>query len=330
MEERNNAMVSVIIPVYNSEKYIGKCLESVLNQTYKNIDIIVINDGSTDNSQEIINTYKSKYQNIIAINQENMGVSKTRNKAIKLAKTKYVMFIDNDDYIDKDYIETHLNTAEKGNYDIVLSGYKRPTETGKVIKKIKLKDEDWSKFMIFAPWAKIYKREYLIKNNIEFLSNNIGEDVYFNLQAMLLTDKIKIIDYIGYNWFYNTKSVSNTIQKDIRQMQVYELLNNCYDILVRKKVIDKHYKMIEMYFIRYIIWLLTFSTKRLPYKTISEEYDKIFKWLKDRFPNYNKNKLIGMRSPKGEIFSVRIFTFVFMMAHKIKLGKLLIFIYSKI
>lgn len=330
MEEQNNSKVSIIIPVYNSEKYIGRCLESVLNQTYKNIDIIVINDGSTDHSQEIINTYKNKYKNIIAINQENMGVSKTRNKAIKLAKTKYVMFLDNDDFIDEDYIEKHLNTAEEGNYDIVLSGYKRPTQTEKIIKEVKLKEEEWSKVMIIAPWAKIYKREYLLKHNIEFLDNNIGEDIYFNLQAITLTKKIKILDYIGYNWFYNTQSISNTIHKDIRKIQIYELLNSCYNILQEKNVLKNNYELLEMYFIKIIIWLLTFSTKRLPYKTISEEYDKIFKWLKDRFPNYNKNKLIGMRSPKGEIFSVRIFTFVFMMAHKIKLGKLLIFIYSKI
>lgn len=327
---KNNSTVSIIIPVYNSEKYIGRCLDSVLNQTYKNIDIIVINDGSTDNSQEIIDDYQKKYSNIIAIEQKNMGVSKTRNKAIKMAKTKYIMFIDNDDFIDKEYVEKHLKVAEEGEYDIVLSGYRRPNENGKIVKQMELSDEIWSRMMIFAPWAKIYKTEYLKENDIEFLDNNVGEDVYFNLQAMLLTDKIKIIDYIGYNWFYNTKSVSNTIQKDIRQMQVYELLNNCYDILVRKNTINKHYEIIEMYFIRYIIWLLTFSTKRLPYKTISYEYDKIFKWLKDRFPNYKKNKLIGITKPKGEIFSVRIFTFVFMKAHNIKLGKLLIFIYSKI
>lgn len=327
---KNNSTVSIIIPVYNSEKYIGRCLDSVLNQTYKNIDIIVINDGSTDHSQEIIDDYKKKYSNIIAIEQENMGVSKTRNKAIKMAKTKYIMFIDNDDFIDKEYVEKHLKVAEEGEYDIVLSGYRRPNENGKIVKKMESTNEIWSRMMIFAPWAKIYKTEYLKENDIEFLDNNLGEDVYFNLQAMLLTDKIKIIDYIGYNWFYNTKSISNTIQKDIRQMQVYELLNNCYDILVRKNTINKHYEMIEMYFIRYIIWLLTFSTKRLPYKTISEEYDKIFNWLKDRFPNYKKNKLIGITKPKGEIFSVRIFTFVFMKAHNIKLGKLLIFIYSKI
>ena len=250
--------VTVIIPVYNSEKYIAKCLDSVLNQTNKNIDIMVINDGSKDGSQKIIDEYKEKYSNIIAIEQENKGVSKTRNNAIKNAKTKYIMFIDNDDYIDKDYVETHLKYAEEEELDIVISGYRRPNENGKIIKNMKLQDEEWSKMMVLAPWAKIYKREYLIKNDIQFLENNIGEDVYFNLQAMLLTDKIKIIDYIGYNWFFNTESVSNTIQKDIRNIQVYRLLDECYNILKEKNVFNKNYEIIEMHFIRYVIWFLSF------------------------------------------------------------------------
>ena len=101
-----------------------------------------------------------------------------------------------------------VQTIKSKDYDVVISGYRRITEENKIIKKVSLKDEEWSKFMILAPWAKIYKREYLIKNNIEFLDNNIGEDVFFNLQALQLTDKIKILDYIGYNWFYNTRSVS--------------------------------------------------------------------------------------------------------------------------
>ena len=208
--------VTIIIPVYNSEMYISKCLDSVLSQTYKNIDILVINDGSKDGSQKIIDKYKEKHSNIKAIEQKNIGVSRTRNNAIKIVKTKYIMFMDNDDYIDKDYVETHVKNIKSKDYDVVISGYRRITEENKIIKKVSLKDEEWSKFMILAPWAKIYKREYLIKNNIEFLDNNIGEDVFFNLQALQLTDKIKILDYIGYNWFYNTSSVSNTIQKNIK------------------------------------------------------------------------------------------------------------------
>lgn len=323
--------VSVIIPVYNSEKYIEKCLDSVLNQTYKNFEIIVINDGSKDNSKEILEKYAKNYPNIIRhIEQENKGVAKTRNYGIQIAEGKYIAFIDNDDYIDNNYLETFVNAAKKGDYDAVIGGYRRPNEDGKIIKELHLQNEEWSKFMIFAPWAKIYKKEYLLKNDITFLSNNIGEDVYFNVQALLISDKIKIIDYVGYNWFFNTKSVSNTTQKDLNKINVFYLLDNCYKVLKEKGVLENKHQLIEMYFIRYIVWYLLFTTKRAKYNVISEQYDKLFNWLKERFPNYKKNPLIGLNKPKGEIFSVRILVSVFMIMHKLKLGKLLVAIYSKI
>ena len=148
--------VTVIIPVYNSEKYIGKCIESVINQTYKNVKILLINDGSTDKSKEILGKYRSEYENIEVINQNNKGVAVTRNEAIMKVNTKYLMFIDNDDFIDSNYIETYINSAEENNYDIVMGGYRRVNCKGKIMFKEKLKDTPWSKYIILAPWAKIY------------------------------------------------------------------------------------------------------------------------------------------------------------------------------
>ena len=326
-----NPEVTVIVPVYNSEKYIKKCIESILNQTFKKFELLIINDGSKDNSQKIIEEYQKKDpERIVIVNQENKGVSRTRNEAIKMANGKYLMFIDNDDYIDKDYRETFVNAIKENDLDVVLGGYRRPNEEGKVIKELHLKDEEWSKFMIFAPWAKIYKKEYLINNDITFLPVNIGEDVYFNIQAMFLSEKIKIIDYVGYNWFFNTKSVSNTVQKNIKNLQVYDLLNKCYYVIKEKKILEKNYEIMEMYFIRYIVWVLLFSIKKLDYKTINEEYKKIFSWLKEKFPNYKKNKLLGLRKPKGEILEVRVIVYIFMTLHKLHLLSPILFIYSKI
>lgn len=323
--------VTLIVPVFNSEQYIGKCLDSILKQTYTNYEILVVNDGSNDKSQKIINEYKNKYPGkIIAIEQENKGVAITRNESVKKASGDYIMFIDNDDYIDEDYIETFVREIENEDYDVVLGGYRRPNENGKILRTMKLKDEEWAKFLIMAPWAKIYKRQYLIENDIKFLSVNLGEDVYFNLKAMLKSNKIKIIDYIGYNWFFNTASVSNSKQKDIRNLQVYELLNNCYNMLKETGLIETQYEIIKTYFTRYVVWLLTFSTKKLNYKIISEEYDKLFCWLKEKFPDYNKNKMIGFTRPVGDIASIRIFTKTFLIFNNLNIGKLFLYAYSKI
>ncbi|MGN1327952.1 MAG: glycosyltransferase [Clostridia bacterium] len=328
---KNNFKVSVIIPVYNSEKYIEKCLDSVLNQTYKNFEIIVINDGSKDNSKEILERYEKEYPNIIRhIEQENRGVAKTRNYGIQIAEGDYIAFIDNDDYIDNDYLENFVNAAKTGDYDAIIGGYRRPNEDGKIIKEVHLQDEEWSKFIVFAPWAKIYRKEYILKNDIKFLSNNIGEDIYFNIQALLISEKIKIINYVGYNWFYNTKSVSNTTHKNLKKLNVFYLLDSCYEAIKAKGILQNKYQLLEMYFIRYIIWYLMYTTKKAKYKDISEEYDKLFNWLEERFPNYKKNTLVRITKPKGESLLIRTFISFFMLMHKLKLGKLLVAIYSKI
>lgn len=325
------SIVSVIVPVYNSEKYISKCIESIINQTYQNIEIILINDGSKDNSQKIINEYKQRFPDKInAIEQKNKGVATTRNESIKIANGDYIMFVDNDDFLDNNYIETFVNEIQKSDYDAVFGGYRRPDENGKIIKEMCLKNQEWSKFMIMAPWAKIFKKSYLIDNNIQFLNVNLGEDIYFSLKVILLSKKIKIIPYIGYNWFFNTSSISNTVQKNITQLQVYDLLNSCYNMIKEQNLLENNYEIIETHFTRYIIWLLSFSTKKLSYRQIKEEYNKIFKWLEERFPNYKKNKNISFSKPKGELFSVRFLMKSFMIFHKMHLGILIVYLFSKI
>ena len=322
--------VTVIVPVYNSEEYIGRCLQSILNQTYNNFEILVVNDGSKDNSLKIIKEYENKYPDkIISINQENKGVSITRNESIKKANGEFIMFVDDDDFIDRDYIETFVNTIRENDYDVVLGGYRRPNQDGKIIKKMQLKDTEWSKFMIMAPWAKIYRKRYLLDNNIEFLNVNLGEDIYFNLKAMLISKKIKIIQYTGYNWFFNTSSVSNTTQKNITQLQLYELLNSCYDMLKKEKLLMKNYSIIKIYFTRYIIWLLSFSTKKLNYKIVSQEYDKLFKWLKNKFPDFKKDDIVSYVKIE-DLFSIKILNKMFIIFHNLHISKLLIYLYSKI
>lgn len=135
------------------------------------------------------------------------------------------------------------------------------------------------------------------------------------------------MDIIG---FLTHGSVSNTTQKNIKNLQIYELLNNCYETLKNKNVLEENREIVEMYFIRYIVWFLLFSTKKVDSKTIKEEYKKIFYWLEERFPNYKKNKLLGITTPKGEILSVRLTVYIFMLFHKLHLGEKVLCIYSKI
>ena len=311
--------VSVIIPVYNSEKYISKCLDSVLNQTYENIEILVINDGSKDNSINILKEYEKKDKRIILIDKENEGVSKTRNLGINKASGEFIMFIDNDDYIDKDYIFNYMNNY-KGE-DIIIGSYKRTNTEDKILFKYDLNtNSDWSKYVVLAPWAKLYKRDFLVKNKIEFFSYGIGEDVYFNLLYYSKTNKIKIINNKEYNWFYNDKSVSNTNQRGLKKcVDITVLLNKLLEFI---NLNDKY----NQYFLeRYIYWYLLFSGRDASREDFQKEYYKYLDWL-------NKNKIkskVKVLLLKGEPFKIKLSVIIFRIIRKLHLIKLFSKIYCR-
>ena len=329
-EKNMDKKISVIIPVYNVEKYLARCLNSIIKNTYKNIEIILVNDGSKDKSQEIIDKYKNKYGNIIkAREQENKGPAEARNVGIEMASGEYLMFIDSDDFIKEDYIENYVKTLKEADYDLVAGGYHKWID-GKITYTIALQDEPWAKFMIMGPYTKLYKKSFLQENNIKFVKVNIGEDIYFNLQVNALAKKVKIIDYVGYYWYTNNESISNTMHKDIKNLEIDKMLNGSYDSLIEKNAINPNNKeLIELYYYNFIIWVLQWTTKNTKFKDMSKEYDRLFKWLKERFPNYKKNKLIGINKPEGERFVVSIMFFIFMIMHKLHLGKIGVFIFSR-
>lgn len=319
---KEDRLVSIIVPIYNSEKHISKCIKSILSQTYKNFELILINDGSTDNSKKIIEQFKKKDDRIKVINKENSGVADTRNLGIKNANGFYIMFIDNDDYIEQNYIETFINANKDENYDIVLGGYKRVNVDNKILFEEKLKDTYWSKYIITAPWAKLYKSEFLKKTNAEFFSYYIGEDIYFNIVLYSYNPKCKIIQYNGYNWFFNTKSVSNTSQKGFnKKINILYLLNN-----IRKNIkFEDDYNLYFYY--RYCIWYLLFSGRNSNPKDFMNQYYKIKKWFKENNIKVNISPL--SYKLKGESFKNRFVVFTFKVMDKLKLIKLFSKIYCK-
>lgn len=318
--------VSIIIPAYNAEEYIGKCIESVLKQSWQDFEILVLDDGSKDKTGQIVKEYVKKDERVKYIKQQNMGVARTRNKGVKMARGEYIAFIDNDDFIDTDYLETLL---PKDDTEIMVSGFKRPDESGKIVAKMRLRDTEWSKFMNPTPWAKIYRRDFIVDNKIEFLDNNIGEDIYFNLVAMLTAKKVQILDYVGYNWFYNRKSISNTEHKDFEKIEVFKLLNSCYDELKKRDLIEQNYQLVEFFFLRFIVWFLLYSSKGQKKQKIDVMYNKLFDWLKQRFPDYRKNELLKMGKLPGEARSTRMIYEVFMKCHKVGISKSLIRVYAR-
>lgn len=313
--------ISVIIPVYNAQDGIKRCVDSLLNQSFKNFEIILLNDGSKDNSLNILKEYELKYSFVRVIDKQNEGVAVTRNKGILLAEGDYTMFMDNDDFVDSDYLETFYQAIHEKKLDLVIGGYKRVNQDNQIIFSQDIQQSEWSKYIIMAPWAKIYRTEFLKTNNLEFFDYGIGEDIIFNLAAYKTTDKIGLLDYKGYNWYYNNLSVSNTSQRGFSPKT---------DILVLfSKILELgNPSELEVYYLkRYYVWYLLFSGRTSSNQEFIHQYIRIKEWLKE-------NKLISTISPlskkvQGERFQTKISLIVFLSLEKLRLVPLFAKIYCK-
>lgn len=305
--------VSIIIPVYNAYSTIDKCIESIMNQTYRDFELILINDGSTDQTLEKLDYYEDKYENVRVINKENEGVSKTRNLGIQIATGKYIMFIDNDDYIDSTYVETLVKAIQNKDVDCIYSGFRREDSNGKVIQEKTFKNTIWSTYLLVVPWAKIYDRKYLLDNNIEFLPYGIGEDIYFTLKLISSHARIEIIDYIGYTWFFNTESVSNTSHKGMNSdLDILYLLNK-----IKTFASDDEYT--NYFFYRFCVWYLLYSGRNAQSEQFLLEAEKYKQWLK-------KNNCYNVLSPfssklAGESLKDRLIVFTFKTIDRLSLLK---------
>lgn len=223
--------ISVIIPVFNCEKFLGRCLSSIVNQTFKDLEIIVINDGSTDNSKNIIESFDDN--RIKYYYQNNSGISATRNKGMKLANGEYISFIDSDDWLDNNYFEKMYSTAIKYNADIAVSGiirlhkahkkyilkFDKETVTDNIIEKIELCGVPEKSYV----WNKLYKADVLKNSNIKFAVNRLYEDVLFTPQILNESGYlITVPNTYYYYWRHNNSIVtqkSEKAQKDSHDMQ---------------------------------------------------------------------------------------------------------------
>lgn len=204
--------VSIIIPVYNVEKYLSQCLDSVINQTYKDIEIICVDDGSTDNSLKILKEYAQKDSRICIICKQNegLGAASARNMGLDMAKGKYVSILDSDDFFERDMIEKAVSRAENTDADIVVfDGYDFDHKIGKCIRTNKLLNQnvipDKEVFSYLdcpdkiyqlsqgMAWNKLYRRDFLEKHNLRFQRIKYTDDAYFTFSGMVLAERIAVL-----------------------------------------------------------------------------------------------------------------------------------------
>lgn len=218
---------SVIIPIFNAEKYITNCLDSILKQDYDNYEIILIDDGSTDNSLKICKEYEKKYSNIIIYHQENLGVSVARNKGICLSSGEYILFIDIDDEVSNNMFRRYLHELKNDDVEMIICGYKE-LDIDSNSDKLYSANETWygckndflnDKFehlfynwLLHSPWNKLFKSSIIKKHKITFNTNySIYEDICFVLDYLYRCNNIKLIPDILYT--YITKKSGSLVTK---------------------------------------------------------------------------------------------------------------------
>ena len=244
----NQPLVSIILPVYNAQNHLARCVGSICAQTYRNIEIIILNDGSKDQSLPVCEEFRQKDPRILLVDKANSGVSDTRNLGLKLASGKYVEFVDSDDYLDPDFTERLVAAAEENEADFVIAPYKMVIPAGaskpeQVLDKIqdelgvmsvarppevreygflpagvydkdtfalRLMDKPASYFYSVL-WNKLYRRDILTGNDIQFVSEmRWAEDLVFNLRYIQYAERFVAIDKPGYYYVQNPQSICHT------------------------------------------------------------------------------------------------------------------------
>lgn len=287
--------LSIIVPIYNVERYLERCIISILNQTYINFELILVNDGSTDNSKDICEKYLSIDNRIKLINKKNGGLSSARNTGIELAIGEYIAFVDSDDYINKYMYEVLITTLKKDKSDMVICGYNKVDQNeinfqeinnhidvnnvlASKISKVEALDKlliEGEKFVV--PWNKIYKRKLF--NELRYKNGKIYEDEFLAHRVLYKCNKVSVINEKLYFYIQRDGSIINSKFTTKRFDKVYALKERI-DFLKEKNLLELKEKA-EKSFVDYFIWNYFVAYQRLENVNsdlikLKNEFNKVF------------------------------------------------------
>lgn len=312
--------ISVIIPVYNGAPYLERCFNSIINQkdfAFDDLEVITINDGSKDDSLEILKKYETTYPTcFMVVDQPNQGIAKTRNAGIALATGTYLMFIDQDDWIDEDYCATFYRTIEESGADVVYGGYRRPGPDGKSGRPQVPSGHEYSKYIIVAAWAKIHRTRVVKANNIAFFANKFGEDSVFTVREIKYCPRWVAIPYVGYNWYNNERSTSNTSQKALSPEDVRALIRLLDNLKEDGGAAEERF--IQYYLVRTVVFYLLFSGRSATRTRFLEAYKALFNWLAQNVDGFPRDAyyIVG---PRGEKLAARCAIATLVILHRLRL-----------
>ena len=302
--------LSIIVPVYNVEKYLKKCIDKILDSTYKDFELIIINDGTKDNSEQIIKEFldKDEYKNKTTyIAKENTGLSDTRNLGMSIAKGEYIAFVDSDDYIETNMYELMMNKASENDFDVVVSDVRlvyEDSDKEQVIssayeKDLFNKDEIKQTMLTYYPvvWNKIYKKSLL--EGIEFSKGVWYEDMEFNLKIYPRINSIGVVKVPLYNYLQRVGSITYTYND-----KLFDIITNMDTVIKYYKkqgIYDEYKEELEYLYLRYAF--ATFP-KRLAKCKDKKKYKEGINFalnkVNEQFSEYKKNKYFKTMGIKGK------------------------------
>ncbi|MCI5773558.1 MAG: glycosyltransferase [Erysipelotrichaceae bacterium] len=311
--------VSVIVPCYNSEKYIGKCLDSLVNQTLKELDIIVINDGSTDNSLNIITEYANKFPNVKVYTKQNEGIASARNYALDKVETPYFGFLDSDDHAEKTMFEKMLQKIETTKAQMVVTNFNW-VENGnnRLEKEGPYEPKQEMMINLFAVlWNKLYDTAFVRSTNIRFPDGNRYEDAYFLYCLCAHVDKISFIDEAFVYYVQHGKSITHTNNHEVKNM--ITVFNGIVDHYQQINEYEQYHDELEYLHIKFFL-----GNSFLRSAKIADKEDRkntiMLGWnlLNDKFPNWAKNRYLhslpGLKNKYFRVvrrWNIMIFAWIF-------------------
>lgn len=330
--------ISIIIPVYNGKNKISKALNSVLKQNFSGhkIEVIMVDDGSKDGSFDYLESIKKAYETreimLVALKKKNEGVALTRNYGLKKANGKYIMFLDQDDWIEDRCLETLWIQAEKTNADLIISGVNMVDDDGRIIETWSLDPaKEWNKYRITAPWGRLFRKKIIDENNLSFFNTKISEDLYFNMLFFSYAEKIDVISYVGYNWVQDKLSESHNNWKKIsEERNPLRMLNGLENKMGTNGYLKNKREEKQYFFTKYLIWYLLYCGKNCTAEETKILINNIFGWLDMHYPDYKKYSWKRLGYPKGERISVKATVSLTILLYQLKLLPIFLKIYREI
>jgi glycosyltransferase involved in cell wall biosynthesis len=243
MLKKQENKISIIVSVYNTEKYVEKCIESLINQTYKNIEIILIEDGSEDRSKDILKKYESNKKCIVSYNDGNKGLAYSRNKGMGIATGNYIGFIDSDDYVSEDYYEKMMNSIIENNSDISICDMKLIYENENNREVIsKCCEEEWNLIniinngMVASACNKLFKAELIKK--YQFAVGKVNEDIAVVIPTLVNAKKISYVNDCYYNYVQRNNSIQNSSFSE-KRFDIFEAVDTTLERISKSKYFEE-------------------------------------------------------------------------------------------